>query len=273
MTSDDADPKAKKKAPRVQKKAVKKVVAKRAATTKTPTKKAPAKKAPVKKVAATKVAATKVAAKKVAAKKAKKSASSRQRTIDDLGPSVGRNVRAERERQGIPVRELARRLGVSASFLSQFELGQSRAAVNTLFAIAAELNLSLDELLGNSAPRGTRRTTASRSRRGAKPSFEEYLSFQSGVRWRRLAGMPDDHRVQFLLTEYDPGSDSAPGDSPQRHAGDDYGYVLDGTLTVDIDGKRQLLHAGEAVHMRGDTPHRLRNETDQIVRAIWFVTT
>lgn len=262
MTSDDPDPKARKRP------------AKNAAAKKTPAKKAAAKK-PAAKKAVTKKPAAKKAAKKTATARVRKSAaSSRQRTIDDLGPSVGRNVRAERERQGIPVRELARRLGVSASFLSQFELGQSRAAVNTLFAIAAELNLSLDELLGNSVPKGTGRTTTRKSRRGAhKPSFEEYLSFQSGVRWRRLAGMPADHRVQFLLTEYDPGSDSAPGDSPQRHAGDDYGYVLDGTLTVDIDGKRQLLHAGEAVHMRGDVPHRLRNETDQIVRAIWFVTT
>ncbi len=164
---------------------------------------------------------------------------------------------------------------MSASFLSQFELGQSRAAVNTLFAIASELNLSLDELLGNSLDATSKTVKKTRQRAGRRQeeaaAFEEYLSFQSGVRWRRLASTSADHRVQFLLTEYDPGADSAPGDSPQHHPGDDYGYVLEGTLTIDIDGTRRLLHAGEAIHVRGDIPHRLRNETDQIVRAIWLV--
>ncbi|MCU1661622.1 MAG: hypothetical protein QOI36_3797 [Pseudonocardiales bacterium] len=205
-----------------------------------------------------------------------RAAEPRRKVDGGLGLSVGQNVRAERERLGISVRELARRLGVSASFLSQFELGQSRAAVNTLFAIASELNLSLDELLGSSvdisresgSTLNRRRTLANEDGQAA---FEEYLSFQSGVRWKRLADMPADHHVQFLLTEYDPGSDSAPGDSPQRHPGDDYGYVLEGTLTLDIDGERRTLSAGEAIHLRGEVPHRLRNESDELVRAVWFV--
>lgn len=192
-----------------------------------------------------------------------------------LGASVGQNVRAERERQGISVRQLAKRLGVSPSFMSQFELGQSKAAVNTLFAIATELDLSLDELLGSSAD-NTRETSGTRRRpaltdKGGQAQFAEYLQLQNGVRWKRLADTPDDHHVQFLLTEYDPGSDSAPGNAPQRHPGDDYGYVLEGTLTIEIDGERRTLSAGESIHLRGDVPHRLRNLSDRLVRAIWFV--
>ncbi|CUR59863.1 putative Xre family DNA-binding protein [metagenome] len=192
-----------------------------------------------------------------------------------LGASVGQNVRAERERQGISVRQLAKRLGVSASFMSQFELGQSKAAVNTLFAIASELNLSLDELLGSSVDTGRDASGSARrptlTEKGGQAEFAEYLTLQNGVRWKRLADTPPDHHVQFLLTEYDPGSDSAPGNSPQHHPGDDYGYVLEGTLTVDIDGRQRTLSAGEAIHLRGDVPHRLRNQTDQLVRAVWFV--
>lgn len=209
------------------------------------------------------------------AKRKRPAASSRRPAERGLGASVGQNVRAERERQGISVRQLAKRLGVSASFMSQFELGQSKAAVNTLFAIASELNLSLDELLGSSVD--TERDSASANRRkaltdkGGQAEFAEYLTLQNGVRWKRLADTPPDHHVQFLLTEYDPGSDSAPGDSPQHHPGDDYGYVLEGTLTVEINGEQQLLSAGAAIHLRGEVPHRLRNQSDQLVRAVWFV--
>ncbi|MDT4906676.1 MAG: hypothetical protein QOH52_4692 [Pseudonocardiales bacterium] len=183
--------------------------------------------------------------------------------------SLGQNVRRERQRAGISVRELARRLGVSASFLSQFELGQSQAAVSTLFAIASELNLSLDDLLGHSVEPG--KGASGGRAKNSRPPVPEYLAFQTGVRWRRLADTGDDH-IDFLLTEYEPGADSAPGDQPQRHKGNDYGYVLEGTLTVVIKGRRRRVKAGNAIAMRGDEPHRLLNETDELVRAIWFVT-
>jgi transcriptional regulator with XRE-family HTH domain len=185
-----------------------------------------------------------------------------------ISVSVGQNVRRERLRAGLSMRELARRLGVSASFLSQFELGQSQAAVSTLFAIATELNLSLDDLLGHSV------APVAEDDDGETPmphAPEEYLAFQTGVRWRRLAEL-DGEQVDFLLTEYEPGADSAPADQPQRHRGNDYGYVLEGTLTIVINGETQRFKQGSAIAMRGDVPHRLLNETDKLVRTIWFVT-
>ena len=185
-----------------------------------------------------------------------------------ISVSVGQNVRRERLRAGLSMRELARRLGVSASFLSQFELGQSQAAVSTLFAIATELNLSLDDLLGHSVAPVAEDDDGEA---GMPHAPEEYLAFQTGVRWRRLAEL-DGEQVDFLLTEYEPGADSAPADQPQRHRGNDYGYVLEGTLTIVINGETQRFQQGSAIAMRGDVPHRLLNETDKLVRTIWFVT-
>jgi transcriptional regulator with XRE-family HTH domain len=46
----------------------------------------------------------------------------------------------------ISLRELARRLGLSASAISQIELGKSQPTVDTLLAVASELEISLDEL-------------------------------------------------------------------------------------------------------------------------------
>src|SRR5579862_3597322 len=61
--------------------------------------------------------------------------------------TIGARVRDERLRQKIGVRELARRVGVSASLISQVELGKASPSVGTLYAIVNELGLSLDELL------------------------------------------------------------------------------------------------------------------------------
>src|SRR3984885_711240 len=70
--------------------------------------------------------------------------------------TVGRRVREERLRQQIGVRELARRVGVSASLISQVELGKASPSVGTLYPIVNELGLSLDELLLGSPDRRRR---------------------------------------------------------------------------------------------------------------------
>ena len=59
----------------------------------------------------------------------------RQSLHDDLG----HRLRAARERKNIGLRELARRLGVSASLISQIETGKSEPSINTLFAIVSVL--------------------------------------------------------------------------------------------------------------------------------------
>ncbi|WP_242676564.1 cupin domain-containing protein [Rhodococcus sp. ABRD24] len=86
-----------------------------------------------------------------------------------------------------------------------------------------------------------------------------------------MAGIPANHHVQFLLTEYDPGADSAPEGSAQTHRGDDYGYILEGTLTIEIDGVERTLSKGESIQLSGRAPHRLRNRSKRMVKAIWFV--
>lgn len=82
----------------------------------------------------------------------------RQREISAAPATVGQRLRAERERQRIGLRELSRRVNVSASLISQIELGRASPSVGTLSAIVNELQVSLDELFSNAgdAPRAER---------------------------------------------------------------------------------------------------------------------
>src|SRR4249920_3873217 len=59
---------------------------------------------------------------------------------------IGTRLREERERVQISQRELARRIGLSASLISQIESGQSKPSVSTLYAIVTELGVSVDDI-------------------------------------------------------------------------------------------------------------------------------
>ncbi|MBV9855330.1 MAG: helix-turn-helix transcriptional regulator, partial [Streptosporangiaceae bacterium] len=64
-----------------------------------------------------------------------------------MNVNVGSLIRRERQKQGLSLRELARRVGVSASMLSQVETNRTRPSVSSMYAIATELGLSIDALL------------------------------------------------------------------------------------------------------------------------------
>src|SRR5690348_11468335 len=66
-----------------------------------------------------------------------------------MNVNVGALIRRERQRQGLSLRELARRVGVSASMLSQVETDRTRPSVSTIYAIATELGISIDALLSD----------------------------------------------------------------------------------------------------------------------------
>ena len=62
---------------------------------------------------------------------------------------VGSRLRAERERLGIGLRELARRVGVSPSLVSQIELDRVNPSVSTLYALVTELGMTMTDVFGD----------------------------------------------------------------------------------------------------------------------------
>lgn len=70
--------------------------------------------------------------------------------LNEALDGIGDRLREERVKAGISQRELARRLGVSPSLISQLESGMSKPSVGTLYAIVTELDVSPDRLIRGS---------------------------------------------------------------------------------------------------------------------------
>jgi len=183
-----------------------------------------------------------------------------------LQASVGRELRAGRERAGLGLRELARRRGISASALSQIETGRSRPSVGTLYAIVTELDMSLDALF--SRRRAPLETPRSVVQRGAdRPAIE----LESGVRWERLTPAAEGP-YDFLYLVYELGGASTSDGQLISHSGREYGLVLDGTLEVTVGDEVHLLEAGDSISFDSTIAHRLRNAGDEPAEAVWFTT-
>ena len=120
-----------------------------------------------------------------------------------MNVNVGSLIRRERERQGVSLRELARRVGVSASMMSQVETGRTRPSVSTIYSIAAELGLSIDALLSEEAavadPVALASSHVRQDAAGAPqaipasqlvhPEQRRKLELESGVTWELLSDL------------------------------------------------------------------------------------
>jgi transcriptional regulator with XRE-family HTH domain len=202
----------------------------------------------------------------------------------DPHEEVGPRLRERREERGLSLRELARRLGISPSAVSQIETGKSQPSVSTLYAIVTELDMSLDELFSGE-PGEERATEAEAVAAGDSPKVEtaeeghhvqraatrQAIDLESGVRWERLTSHADPE-TDFLYVVYDVGGSSSQNDQFIRHAGREYGRVLRGTLEVTVGFDRYELGPGDSISFDSTVPHRLRNAGSEPAHGVWFVS-
>lgn len=197
--------------------------------------------------------------------------------------SMGDRLRRARTSHGMSLRTMARRLGVSPSLISQVETGRAKPSVSTLYALANELGISLDELLFQDAGAPVAGSTWALPASPPDPLDEALprdpvqraasrvaIRLGSGVVWERLT-TESLRDVDFLYVTYEPGGASSPEDAFQRHKGREWGYVLHGTLRVNIAFEEFFLGPGDAITFDSSVPHRLSNDGVEPVQAVWFV--
>lgn len=191
---------------------------------------------------------------------------------------IGSRLRDGRERAGISQRELARRLGVSASLISQIESGQSKPSVSTLYAIVTELGVSLDHIFQvhghevSSAAAADAEDVVREFGSGpvVRPPERHVVELDSGVIWERLTSHQHED-VDFMHVIYDVGGSSAPDERLMRHPGREYGFVISGRLGVQLGFERHELEPGDSIAFDSTRPHRLWNLGSEPVHGIWFV--
>src|SRR3954464_15632195 len=184
---------------------------------------------------------------------------------------VGARLRAAREGLGISLRELARRVGVSPSLVSQIELDRVNPSVSTLYALVTDLGMTMGDVFGDNAQEAPPPSASTREHGLATlPDTRRVIDLASGVRWERLTPHTDPE-IEFLHVVYPVGGESCPADALLTHCGREYGYVTSGMLGVRVGFDEYELGPGGSIAFDSSSPPRLWTIGDEPVSAIWFV--
>jgi len=196
---------------------------------------------------------------------------------------VGERIRDAREKSGMSVRELARRIDVSASHVSQVERGLASFSVRALYNVVSILGISMDSLFeSGDADAAVAADSADEAAATAHPgpldeagivqraSRRPAIQLDSGPRWERLSPKAEVG-AEFIQVVYEPNPGGNPPEDFIRHAGREYGIIIRGKLNVQVGFGEATLYPGDSIAFDCSIPHRFWNSGAEEVVAVWFV--
>ena len=188
---------------------------------------------------------------------------------------IGAELRRVRLARKLSLRSVATAVNVSASLLSQVETGKTQPSVSTLYSLVNHLGISLDGLIKGQGQVGSATAKADSYEDGhhgvvQRRSENPVIEMENGVVWERLAdGGRDD--ADPLMVTYEPGSSSSVEGKSMRHDALEYGVIIEGTLTLKLDGESYELNPGDSFNFDANLLHMYQNNSPKPARGIWFV--
>jgi len=173
---------------------------------------------------------------------------------------TGSQIRAMRKERDWTLEEFSRRCGLSIGFLSQVERGLSSLSMSSLSAICEALSVPLGTFFvtEHEAP------MVVKGGRGATQ-----IRFPgSGVSYDMLSAAIPTRQLEVLIAVYPPGSEP-----PMiTHEGEEFGYILEGRMILEVEGTSYELEAGDSFHFLSTLRHTIRNPYDAPARTLWVQT-
>jgi transcriptional regulator with XRE-family HTH domain len=178
--------------------------------------------------------------------------------VEEMLRAVGSELRRTRQSQQLSLDIVATRSGLTAAMVSMVELGRVAPSFGTLIAIASALDIRMADLFDI----GERSVREAVCREEDQPLLET-----SEGAMRRIVQADQARGLELLIDHYEPGTANAP--TPVRHAGVEYALLVEGALTIELDGIAYELQPGDSISYSSSTPHRISNDGPVPARAVW----
>jgi transcriptional regulator with XRE-family HTH domain len=158
--------------------------------------------------------------------------------------ALGDRLRAAREARSLTLDQLSASTGVSKAHLSRLESGDRQPSVGILVELATALGTRVGALFGEDVA-GTPLATFT-------PDAPRHTA--AGLEIASSSGFPDSRALEAMRVHV-PADREPP--AAARHRGEEWIYVLRGTLELEYDGVLNELREDMAAHFDAARPHRL----------------
>ena len=169
--------------------------------------------------------------------------------------NIGQKVRELRIAKNLTQEELADRSELSKGFISQLERDLTSPSIATLMDILQCLGTSIGEFFNE--------TPEEQIVFGKTDYFEKHdLELKNEIKW--IIPNAQKNMMEPILLTLEPGGETYP-DNP--HEGEEFGYVLQGNISIHIGSKTYKAKKGESFYFVSDKKHYLSSKAGAVL--IW----
>ena len=154
---------------------------------------------------------------------------------EDPENTLGERLRLRRKELKLSMKEVAISSGLSIGFISQVERGLTSPSLTSLNAIANFLRSDVTNFL--SQPKSKSSITRHQER-------DVYTINKNGLQYERLSDSFPGHTLNSVIIHEMPGHRS----ESISHEGEEFFFILEGAITIYIDGVVNILEAGDSLH-------------------------
>jgi transcriptional regulator with XRE-family HTH domain len=174
--------------------------------------------------------------------------------------NIGEKIKFLRQAANLTQEELADRCELSKGFISQLERNMTSPSIATLIDLLESLGTDLPSFFQAPADEKVVFTP---------DDFAVKQDPESGSEICWLVPNAQKNEMEPILVTLAPGGSTYP-DNP--HEGEEFGYVLDGTVVVLLGSRKLKARKGDSFLIRPSEPHYLQNTGRRTARVLWIST-
>jgi transcriptional regulator with XRE-family HTH domain len=176
---------------------------------------------------------------------------------------LGERIKRKREKLNMPLSELSKKVGISASALSQIENAKAFPSIVTLKTIADSLFTTVGDLIGENET-----LTKNPLIKNAEIMFVK--SNSNGASLFLLSHHENGKQMEPYLIKFEPNSNSS--DIMKEHPGQAFLHILEGKLMIMLESTRFLLEKNDNFYFNSNILHEVKNIGESSARALWVIT-
>lgn len=167
-----------------------------------------------------------------------------QAVAKEVERRLAQRLKSARSARGLNLADVANSADLSVGYLSRLEGGVRQPSIGTLVVLSRVLKVSLTELLSDQ-PESTSAIIRNGSRETHVRPEGKYIHVSNtladtNIDVVRISLVPDARRVEM-----------------KNHPGEEWLYVLSGTVKLELGADEFELRPGDAAHFQASEPHRM----------------
>jgi transcriptional regulator with XRE-family HTH domain len=173
---------------------------------------------------------------------------------------IGSKIRRMRMEHGLTQEELADRCELTKGYISQLERDLTSPSIATLMDIL--------DCLGSSIPEFFNEKKAEPVVFNEKDVFIKEAD-DKGYRIKWIVPNAQKMDMEPIIVEL---MENGGTDEDDPHQGEEFGYVLSGSIYLYVGSQRYRVKKGECFHFKANQPHSIKNAGKRKAQVLWIST-